>query len=217
MSQTARRQKQPVDPSLAESIYSVDQTSAAAGIGNKSPIAKVNRSASQLSSKSNSKPSSNGLFMTPMKKSSSSNSSPNSSCDSTKNREPSLASNMNSNETVERLSKDDQSIHLSSLPEMSPYERYMCSLAHMNEILLRNKTLNDDVSAQETCAILIEHVMRLTANKRDILEKGLVEASSLPSEEERTNYQARLRERVQKLRGKLDHASIVAYEVGTLQ
>jgi serine/threonine protein phosphatase PrpC len=112
---------------------------------------------------------------------------------------------------------DDQAINLSSLPEMSPYERYICSLAHMNEILLRNKTLNDDVSAQETCAILIEHVMRLTANKRDILEKGLVEASSLPSEPERAEYQASLRERVHRMRGKLDHASIVAYEVGTFK
>ncbi len=121
------------------------------------------------------------------------------------------------NSEGQQMSKDDQALNLSSLPEMSPYERYICSLAHMNEILARNKTLNDDVSAQETCAILIEHVMRLTANKRDILEKGLVEASSLPCDKERIEFQSKLRERVQKLRGKLDHASIVAYEVGTFK
>jgi serine/threonine protein phosphatase PrpC len=111
--------------------------------------------------------------------------------------------------------QDDQTIHLSSLPQMTPYERYLCSLAHMNEILKRNQTPNDSISAQETCAVLIEHVLRLTANKREVLEKGLVEAASLTNDEEKIKYQARLREKVQKLRGKLDHASIVAYEVGT--
>lgn len=112
------------------------------------------------------------------------------------------------------LSVDDQTVHLSSLPEMSPYERYVCSLAHMNEILLRNHTLEDTVSAQETCAILIEHVMRLTATKRDLLEAGLVQAASIEDDAERAKFQAGLRERAHRVRGKLDHASIVAYEVG---
>lgn len=112
------------------------------------------------------------------------------------------------------ISADDQTINLSSLPQMSPYERYVCGLAHMNEVLLRNKTLNETISAQETCAILIEHVVRLTANKREILEKGLFDASKLSSDQERQKFQMSLRETVQKLRGKLDHASIVAYEVG---
>lgn len=111
-------------------------------------------------------------------------------------------------------SMDDQSVQLSSLPEMNPYERYVCSLAHMNEILLRNRTLEENLSAQETCAILIEHVMRLTASKREILESGLVEAASIENDTERAKFQASLRERAHRIRGKLDHASIVAYEVG---
>lgn len=100
---------------------------------------------------------------------------------------------------------------------MTPYERYICSLAHMNEILLRNKTLNETLSAQETCAILIEHVMKLTAQKRELLEIGLLEASKFTCNEEKLKFQASLREKAQKLRGKLDHASIVAYEVGTFK
>jgi serine/threonine protein phosphatase PrpC len=52
---------------------------------------------------------------------------------------------------IKGMSVDDQSINLSTLPQMSPYERFICSLAHMNEILLRNKTLNEQLSAQETC------------------------------------------------------------------
>lgn len=110
---------------------------------------------------------------------------------------------------------DDQNISVSSLPEMNPYERYICSLAHMNEILLRNPTLNETISAQETCAILIEHVMRLTAIKREILEEGLLQAHSL-SNEDKALFNAKLRERVLKIKGKLDHASIVAYEVGNI-
>ncbi len=85
----------------------------------------------------------------------------------------------------------------------------------MNEILSRNRTLNDTISAQETCAILIEHVLKLTAEKRDILEKGMLEASTI-DEEEKQKFQAILREKVQKLKGKLDHASIVAYDVGSI-
>lgn len=98
---------------------------------------------------------------------------------------------------------------------MSPYERYVCSLSHMNEILLRNKTLNENVSAQECCAIFIDHVLKMTSQKRESLENGLAEASKL-NEEEKLKFQADLKERIQKIRGKLDHASIVAYEVGVL-
>ena len=123
------------------------------------------------------------------------------------------ASAYNDKKSTITMSMDDQSVNLSSLPSMSPYERYICCLAHMNEILLRNNTLNETLSAQEACAILIDHVVRLTATKREILEKGILEASNL-KEEERQKFQASLREKVQKLRGKLDHSSIVAYEVG---
>lgn len=156
--------------------------------------AKLNRSASQSHKNLNKNP----LFP--------SSTSPTSEIELTANSQT-LASTKSS-------SADDQTVHLSSLPEMSPYERYVCSLAHMNEILLRNRTLNETISAQETCAILIEHVMRLTATKREILENGLLEAASLENEQERAKFQASLRERAQKVRGKLDHASIVAYEVG---
>lgn len=113
------------------------------------------------------------------------------------------------------VSVDDQTVNLSTLPKMSPYERYVCSLTHMNEILLRNKALNDTISARECCAILIEHVMKLTQTKRDILEKGLLDASKIENEVDRAKFQAELRDKTLKIRGKLDHASIVAFEVGS--
>ena len=113
-----------------------------------------------------------------------------------------------------RKTADDQTIK--KLPHLSPNERYQCSLAHMNEILLRNKNLNEKISAQETCTLLTEHVIKLTALKRNLLEKGLLDASHLANEE-KVKFQAALREKALNVRGKLDHASIVAYEVGTIK
>ena len=55
----------------------------------------------------------------------------------------------------------------------------------------------------------------MTANKRELLEKGLLEASTLVNEAERAAFQAKLRERSLQMRGKLDHASIAAFEVGS--
>lgn len=113
-----------------------------------------------------------------------------------------------------QLSSDDQKISTTTLPQLSPNERYLCSLAHMNEVLLkRKKKSTDKITAHEMCVTLVEHVMKVTALKRNLLEKGLTEAANL-NEDERQKFQANLREKSLKLRGKLDHASIVAYDVG---
>ena len=115
------------------------------------------------------------------------------------------------------LSADEPKIVASTLPQLNPNERYICGLAHMNEVLLsRRKQPNSKITAHETCSILVDHVVRMTSHKRSVLEKGLLEAASL-EEEERKRFQATLRERAMKLRGKLDHASIVAYDVGVLR
>lgn len=87
----------------------------------------------------------------------------------------------------------------------------------MNEVLLaRRKNPTVKITARETCSILVDHVTKVTAHKRTILEKGLLEAASL-EETARKEFQASLRERAMKLRGKLDHATIVAYDVGALR
>lgn len=98
------------------------------------------------------------------------------------------------------------------LPEMDPYERYLCSLNHMNEVLNRNRTLSDTISAQELCAMLIEHVVKLTEQKRQLLENGFYQLSTIKSDEEKLKFQMKLREDALKLHGKLDHASVVAFE-----
>lgn len=111
------------------------------------------------------------------------------------------------------LKKSKEDLAIDDLPEMEPYERYLCSLKHLNEVLNRNVTLNDTISAQESCAMLIEHVVKLSEKKRQLLEKGFTEAAAIKTDDERLKYQIKLREEVQKLHGKLDHASIVAFEV----
>lgn len=84
----------------------------------------------------------------------------------------------------------------------------------MNEVLsARRKNSKEKITASETCSILMDHVMKVTTQKRNLLEKGLVEGSEL-HEEEKAKFQISLKERAAKLRGKLDHASIVAYDVG---
>jgi hypothetical protein len=189
VSQTARRKQSENDAAAIAATSASNQVEQ-----NQRVSTKLNRSASQSHKNLNKR----SIFFS----SSSSQSTTTASTSSDKKIQQQITSN------------DDQTINISSLPQLTPYERYMCGLAHMNEILLRNRTLNDTLSAQETCAILIEHVLRLTCNKRELLEKGLLEASKLSSSEEKLKFQASLREKVQKLRGKLDHASIVAYEVG---
>jgi hypothetical protein len=99
------------------------------------------------------------------------------------------------------------------LPLMDPYERYLCSLNHMFEILIRNRTLNETISAQEVCAMLIEHVVKLTEPKRQLLENGFAHVATIKNDEEKLKFQTKLREDALKLNGKLDHASIVAFEI----
>ena len=99
------------------------------------------------------------------------------------------------------------------LPTMEPIDRYLCSLNHMYEILMRNRTLNDTISAQEVCAMLIEHVVKLTEPKRQVLENGFANIASIKNDEEKLKCQIKLRDDALKLNGKLDHASIVAFEI----
>lgn len=115
---------------------------------------------------------------------------------------------------VKKRAKCDNEIKKSEdLPEMDPYERYLCSIKHMEEILNRNISLNETISAQETCAMIMEHVVKLTEKKRQLLENGFIDVSNLTNDGEKLKYQMKLRDQVQKLNGKLDHASIVAVEI----
>ncbi len=108
----------------------------------------------------------------------------------------------------------EQKVGSSSLPELNSTERYLCGLSHMKEVLnSRDDSSEDKLTARRTCKLLVDHVIKVTAQKRGILENGLLEAASL-EESEKAKFQASLKEQALRLRGKLDHASIVAFHVG---
>jgi hypothetical protein len=64
--------------------------------------------------------------------------------------------------------------------------------------------------------MLIDHVVKRTDEKRKVLENGFVKLASLKTDEEKFKFQRQLREDVQKIHGKLDHASVVAFEVAEI-
>jgi len=61
--------------------------------------------------------------------------------------------------------------------------------------------------------MLIEHVVKLTEPKRQLLENGFANIASINNDEEKLKFQIKLRDDALKLNGKLDHASIVAFEI----
>ena len=63
------------------------------------------------------------------------------------------------------------------------------------------------------CGALLQHVLKLTDNKRKVLEDPNLYGKKLRSKE-RKRRDSQIVEKMSKAPGKLDHASMVAYEVG---
>jgi hypothetical protein len=61
--------------------------------------------------------------------------------------------------------------------------------------------------------MLIEHVVKLTEPKRQLLENGFANIATINNDQEKLKFQLKLRDDALKLNGKLDHASIVAFEI----
>lgn len=99
-------------------------------------------------------------------------------------------------------------------PEMRPFERHLYSAKEMERII-HEFELNTEMpcSAQELCGALLQHVLKLTDPKRKILENPDLYGKKLRSKE-RKRRDSEIVSKMSKAPGKLDHASIVAYEVG---
>ena len=99
-------------------------------------------------------------------------------------------------------------------PEMKPHERHLYSAKEMERII-HEFELNTEMpcSAQELCGALLQHVLKLTDPKRKILENPDLYGKKLRSKE-RKRRDSEIVSKMSKAPGKLDHASIVAYEVG---
>lgn len=111
-----------------------------------------------------------------------------------------------------------------SLPTVQAYQRHELSLLRMDD-LLKNGVSGDGPpcrDAKTLCEMLLDFATRLTAAKRHILEDPdlyytTVEGSTELTELSRAEQRSRRRKMCEKLAmvpGKLDHASVVAYQVG---
>lgn len=102
-------------------------------------------------------------------------------------------------------------------PEMIPSERHQYAVKEMERIIHEHELETEQsISAQELCASIILHVVKLTENRRKILENPQV-WKKLRNEEAKKKRDDGVREKLRAEPGKLDHATIVAYEIGIFQ
>ncbi|XP_074653533.1 PP2C-like domain-containing protein CG9801 isoform X2 [Tubulanus polymorphus] len=99
-------------------------------------------------------------------------------------------------------------------PEMEPEERHRYSVREMERVIHEFELdTESSVSAQEFCGALLQHVLKLTDGKRKVLEDPNLYGKKLKSKE-RKRRDSLITDKMHQAAGKLDHASIVAYEVG---
>ncbi|XP_069694649.1 PP2C-like domain-containing protein CG9801 isoform X1 [Periplaneta americana] len=112
----------------------------------------------------------------------------------------------------------------SSLPTVQAYQRHELSLLRMDDLLKNGVSGNGPPceDAKTLCEMLLDFATRLTAAKRHILEDPdlyytTVEGSTELTELSRAEQRSRRRkvcEKIAMVPGKLDHATVVAYQVG---
>ena len=93
---------------------------------------------------------------------------------------------------------------------MTAHERHLCSLHHMRLAIADNE--QEQLSAFDLCNRLLQHVIRLTEEQRNIIEQGVRENEGVEGVA-RNQFEIDMRNKVGKIPGKLDHASIVVYLV----
>ncbi len=99
-------------------------------------------------------------------------------------------------------------------PEMSPHERHQYAVKEMERIIHEFELFTEECcSAQELCGALLQHVLTLTDPKRKVLENPDLYGKKLRSKD-RKRRDSEIVSKMSRAPGKLDHATIVAYEVG---
>lgn len=103
----------------------------------------------------------------------------------------------------------------SDKPEMEPKERHIYSLKEMERIVHEFELVTEEeCSAQELCSALAQHVLLLTDKKRKVLENPELYKKRKMSQKDKIRRDSEIVSKMSAAPGKLDHASIVAYEVG---
>lgn len=99
-------------------------------------------------------------------------------------------------------------------PVMAPHERHQYAVKEMERIIHEFELFTESpCSAQELSGALLQHVLKLTDPKRKVLENPRLYGRKLKAKDR----ECRDREIVAKLSkspGKLDHATVIGYEVG---
>jgi hypothetical protein len=86
----------------------------------------------------------------------------------------------------------------------TPHERYLGTLHHMQLLI------DDKDNAFHRCHHLVEHVIQLTNEQRQTIEHGVRENQAVTGSA-RIQFEKTMQGKLEKLLGKLDHTSIVAY------
>ncbi|XP_055346065.1 LOW QUALITY PROTEIN: uncharacterized protein LOC129593660 [Paramacrobiotus metropolitanus] len=119
-----------------------------------------------------------------------------------------------------RFDEEDVRIPL-SLPTVSAHQRHELTLLRMEDLIRHGITLGDKpcTNARQLCQCFITFVYQLTAAKRHILEDPDLypePKSDKPSSSraQQRHHRRKACERLALMPGKLDHATLVAYQVG---
>jgi hypothetical protein len=93
---------------------------------------------------------------------------------------------------------------------MTAYERHLCTLHHIYLSIADNE--EQQLNAFDLCNRLLQHVIRLTDEQRRTIEEGVRENEGVEGSA-RNQFEIEMRDKVGKIPGKLDHASMVVYQV----
>ncbi|CAG5117525.1 unnamed protein product, partial [Candidula unifasciata] len=94
-------------------------------------------------------------------------------------------------------------------------EKHVYALKEMERVVHEYELVTEEVcSAQSFCSALLQHVLTITDQKRKIVENPAIYAKRKMTKKDRQTRDSEIVEKMSKAPGKLDHASIVAVEVG---
>lgn len=127
--------------------------------------------------------------------------------------------NNNHGDTLNEPIYDNEPPHTSrsidGKPEMEPKERHIYAMKEMERIVHEYELVTEEqCSAQELCSAMVQHVLTLTDQKRKVLENPDLYRRKRLSEKDKKQRDSEIVSKMSEAPGKLDHASIVAYEVG---
>ena len=103
-------------------------------------------------------------------------------------------------------------------PEMEPKERHIYAMKEMERVVNEQELITEEpCSAQELCGALVQHVLALTDPKRKILENPALYVRRKLTKSEKERRDSDIIDQMSKAPGKLDHASVVAFDVGIMK